>query len=357
MAGRSRKARSTSSTRRQDTEYFAGLLRADGHSALAYHGGMDPQLRARTEEAFAVGEVGVVVSTNAFGLGVDKPDVALVLHLEMPQSVEDYVQETGRAARGASDGTGPAVGTCVLLSTPGDCRIHSYFAKSAAPDIGVVRRVWESLAGCGRGTQAEMARRAGCDPDEVDPALLYLEIHGPVRRRPDAVERCIVTVPPNWRDRMNAAGWPPDRGSRLAEAVGEAVRFGAEPFNLQKMGEGRWDIDEIEELLFAADRDEILTVRVIEYAVAVDLEADREPDWDSIERSLDRQPERAAARSQQAKDFARNRTSCRRNRMLDYLGASRAPEPCGACDVCDPGPGRTTRSPASRWPRPYRSSR
>ena len=322
--------------RRKDTEYFAGLLRADGHSALAYHGGMDSQLRVRTEEAFAIGEVGVIVSTNAFGLGVDKPDVALVLHLEMPQSVEDYVQETGRAARGAADGTGPAVGTCVLLSTPGDCRIHKYFVKNAAPDIGVVRRVWESLAGRGRGTQAEMARRAGCGEDEVDPALLYLEIHGPVRRRPDAVERCIVNVPRDWRDRLKAAAWPPDRESRLAEAVGEAVHFGAEPFDLQKMGEGRWDIDEIEELLFAADRDEILAVRVIEYAVAVDLEADREPDWDYIERSLDRQRERAAARSRQAKDFARNRTNCRRNRMLDYLGASRAPEPCGACDVCNP---------------------
>lgn len=323
--------------RRKDTDYFAGLLRADGHSALAYHGGMDSQLRVRTEEAFAIGEVGVIVSTNAFGLGVDKPDVALVLHLEMPQSVEDYVQETGRAARGAADGTGPAVGTCVLLSTPGDCRIHKYFVKSAAPDIGVVRGVWESLPGGGRGTQAEMARRAGCDPDEVDPALLYLEIHGPVRRRPDAVERCIVNVPRDWQDRLNAAAWPPDRESHLAEVVGEAVPYGAEPFDLQKMGEGRWDIDEIQELLFAADRDEILAVRVIEYAVAVDFDADREPDWDSIERSLARQREQAAARSQQAKDFARNRTSCRRNRMLDYLGASRAPEPCGACDVCNPG--------------------
>lgn len=324
--------------RRKDTEYFASLLRADGHSALAYHGGMDAQLRARTEDAFAVGEVGVIVSTNAFGLGVDKPDVALVLHLEMPQSIEDYVQETGRAARGASDGTGPAIGTCVLLNTPGDCSIHKHFVKSAAPDIGVVRRVWETLPGGGRGTQAEMARRAGCDPDEVDPALLYLEIHGPVRRRPDALRRCIVTVPRDWRNRANSADWPPDRGSRLAGAVEEAVRFGAEPFDLQELCRVRsWDFDETEELLFAAERDEILAVRVIEYAVAVDANADREPDWDSIERSLDRQRERAAARSQQAKDFARNRTSCRRNWMLDYLGASRVPEPCGACDVCDPG--------------------
>ena len=323
--------------RRRDTEYFAGLLRADGHSALAYHGGMDAQLRTRTEEAFACGEAAVIVSTNAFGLGVDKPDVALVLHLEMPQSIEEYVQETGRAARGASDGTGPPVGTCVLLRHPGDCRIHQLFIRSAAPDIGVVRRVWESLPGRGRDAQAEMARRAGCDEDEVDPALLYLEIHGPVRRRPDAVRRCIVTVPGNWRDRTNAADWPPDRGSRLAEIVEEATRFGAEPFDLQRLGEGQWDVDETEALLFAADRDEILAVRVIEYAVAVDVDADREPDWDSIERSLTRERERASERSQQAKAFARNRRDCRRNLMLAYLGADEVSEPCGACDVCDPG--------------------
>ena len=323
--------------RRTDTEYFAGLLRADGHSALAYHGGMDAQLRTRTEEAFACGEAAVIVSTNAFGLGVDKPDVALVLHLEMPQSIEGYVQETGRAARGASDGTGPPVGTCVLLRHPGDCRIHQLFVRRAAPDIGVVRRVWESLPGRGGDTQAEMARRAGCDEDEVDPALLYLEIHGPVRRRPDAVRRCIVTVPGNWRDRMNAADWPPDRRSRLAEAVKEATRFGTEPFDLQRLGEGRWDVDKTEALLFAADRDEILAVRVIEYAVAVDVDADREPDWDSIERSLTRQRERASERSQQAKAFARNRGDCRRNLMLAYLGADDVTEPCGACDVCDPG--------------------
>ena len=323
--------------RRTDTEYFAGLLRADGHSALAYHGGMDAQLRTRTEEAFACGEAAVIVSTNAFGLGVDKPDVALVLHLEMPQSIEGYVQETGRAARGASDGTGPPVGTCVLLRHPGDCRIHQLFIGSAAPDIGVVRRVWESLPGRSRDTQAEMARRAGCDEDEVDPALLYLEIHGPVLRRPDAVRRCIVTVPGNWRDRMNAADWPPDRRSRLAEAVKEATRFGTEPFDLQRLGEGRWDVDETEALLFAADRDEILAVRVIEYAVAVDVDADREPDWDSIERSLTQQRERASERSQQAKAFARNRGDCRRNLMLAYLGADDVTEPCGACDVCDPG--------------------
>lgn len=324
--------------RRNDTVYFASLLRADGHSALAYHGGMDAQLRARTEEAFAVGEVGVIVSTNAFGLGVDKPDVELVLHLEMPRSIEDYVQETGRAARGASDGTGPAVGTCVLLSTAGDCRIHTYFVKSAAPDIDVVRRVWESLPDRGRDTQAEMARRAGCDEDEVDPALLYLEVHGPVRRRPDALRRCIVTVPRDWRDRANSAGWPPDRGSHLAEAVEEVTRFGAEPFDLQGLCRVRsWDFDETEELLFAAERDEILAVRVVEYAVAIDMEAGRAPDWISIERSLDQQRELALKRSKEARAFARNRRDCRRNLMLAYLGADEAAEPCGACDVCNPG--------------------
>ncbi len=326
--------------RRKDAEYFAGLLRADGHSALAYHGGMDAQLRARTEEAFAGGEVGVIVSTNAFGLGVDKPDVALVLHLEMPRSIEDYVQETGRAARGASAGTGPQVGTCVLLSTPGDCRIHQHFVNSAAPAIDVVRQVWASLSGRrARGTQAEMARRAGCAEDELDSALLYLEIHGPVRRRPDAVRRGVATVPGNWRDRMSSADWPPGRGSGLAEVVDEVARFGAEPFDLQELCEAKsWDFDETEELLFEAERAEVLSFRVVECAVACDVDAaaGRAPDWIAIERSLDRQRELAMKRSEEAKAFARNRRDCRRNWMLAYLGTDVVPEPCGACDVCNP---------------------
>ena len=73
-------------------------------SLLAYHGGMDQAERLLVEESFREGELDVVVGTNAFGLGIDKPDIALILHHEMSASVEQYVQETGRGARRAIDG-------------------------------------------------------------------------------------------------------------------------------------------------------------------------------------------------------------------------------------------------------------
>ncbi len=94
------------------------LLRLDGHTARSYHGGMSAAQRVHTEEAFRAGEIDIVVGTNAFGLGIDKPDVEVVVHVEMPASVESYVQEVGRAARGATAGSGPSLGRCILGSVP-----------------------------------------------------------------------------------------------------------------------------------------------------------------------------------------------------------------------------------------------
>ena len=130
---------------RRDTNRIAGLLKAVGHVTRPYHGAMDESRRLHTEDAFRHGELDVVVATKAFGMGIDKPDIALIVHLEMPATIEEYVQETGRAARGAVEGKGPAVGTSVLLTMPRDCSIHRIFVKGAAPGIKQVRRVWSGV--------------------------------------------------------------------------------------------------------------------------------------------------------------------------------------------------------------------
>ena len=142
---------------RKDTTRLAGLLAAAGHTARPYHGGMEQPARQHTEDAFRHGEVDVVVATKAFGMGIDKPDITLVVHLEMPATIEEYVQETGRAARGAIDGSGPSTGTAVLLKTPGDCSIHSHIVGNAVPDMAKVRAIWDGLK---IGTYAY-------DPDEL----------------------------------------------------------------------------------------------------------------------------------------------------------------------------------------------
>ena len=84
---------------RKRTEDFAAYLQAQGVNALCYHAGLDSEIRANNMQRFIVEEGVVMVATIAFGMGIDKPDVRFVVHLDMPKSIESYYQETGRAGR------------------------------------------------------------------------------------------------------------------------------------------------------------------------------------------------------------------------------------------------------------------
>ena len=108
---------------RQETEDVAASLNAQGWVARAYHAGLSAEERRRTQEGFSRDRVPIIVATIAFGMGVDKPDVRLVVHTSLPKSVESYYQETGRAGR---DGL-PS--ECVLLYSYGDKVRQEYFIK------------------------------------------------------------------------------------------------------------------------------------------------------------------------------------------------------------------------------------
>lgn len=84
---------------RRKCEEIAAFLQANGHSASFYHAGLDSQTRSRRQADWKNGSIRIMVCTNAFGMGIDKPDVRLVLHLDLPESPEAYFQEAGRAGR------------------------------------------------------------------------------------------------------------------------------------------------------------------------------------------------------------------------------------------------------------------
>ncbi len=127
-------------------------------NAGTYHGGMASGARREIQERWMTSELPVLVATNAFGMGVDKPDVRGVIHFNIPGSVEAYYQEAGRAGR---DG-GPA--HCLLLFNRSDLRVHHWFAENTFPLRMQVIRIWLHLCSLGPGehkiTPAGLAKAA-----------------------------------------------------------------------------------------------------------------------------------------------------------------------------------------------------
>jgi ATP-dependent DNA helicase RecQ len=127
---------------RRTVEAVRSALASWGLPALDYHAGLSPARRTEVQQRFLRDPAPVVVATNAFGMGIDRPDVRMVVHYQLSGSLEAYYQEAGRAGR---DGR-PA--RCVALWGPTDRRVHDAFVALAHPEMGELTSILRWL--CGR---------------------------------------------------------------------------------------------------------------------------------------------------------------------------------------------------------------
>jgi len=182
--------------RRATTEEVAWILRQARISARAYHAGLLREQRDSIQEDFLSGQTQVIVATKAFGMGVNKPDIGWVLHYDLPESLEGYAQEAGRAGRDPSIDA-----DCVLVYSNQDLkrRRMQIGRADATADLADARKVLRAIGDSRKRGEAhifdpdELADRSGADVEDLNVILAWLERTGNAMRLTDQSMRGTVS--------------------------------------------------------------------------------------------------------------------------------------------------------------------
>ena len=343
---------------RRAVDRITQVLESARIRAVGYHAGLDDSHRREVQDAFMSERVRAIVATNAFGMGIDKPNVRVVVHHAMPGTLEAYYQEAGRAGRDGKPST------CVLLHAFQDRFTHEFFIKGAYPDRKLVEAVYETLRrhSDDRGVvqleaSAVPALVGGRSSErEAESALRVLEQHGLVSSGGDGNTRILVRLLAS-ADRIKRELGEDDRVERdllraLWRVVGDRLYDGVmiEPKGLPPGFGGaqgvRSILDRLQARQFVMWERPGNALRLARPGARLD---ERSIDW----RAIDRRRSADLSKLEAMQKYAYT-PGCRRGFVLRYFGDPAARARCDSCDNCmgthvplDAAP-RKTRKPSVR---------
>ncbi|MDQ3949623.1 MAG: ATP-dependent DNA helicase [Gemmatimonadota bacterium] len=324
------------STRRA-VERIATSLNRGGITAVGYHAGLDDAHRHEVQDRFMSEDVRVIVATSAFGMGIDKPNVRLVVHHTMPGSLEAYYQEAGRAGRDGLEGD------CFLLHAFQDRFTHEFFVKGANPERVLIEQVYTILreaaddSGAVDLTSDDVAARVPgkAAARDVDAALRVLTQVGAFRTDPaegSRVQVRLLATPERIRRELGEEAMEIGLLRAIWRAAGPALHDGA-TIDLDALPPGFGGAAGAVPILERLQADQYLEWRRLAGGRRL---ADRRKRLDAYPvdwATLERRRKADLAKLDTMQQYAYTRT-CRRAFVLRYFGDPAARGNCSGCDNC-----------------------
>lgn len=329
---------------REACETLAEQLRNSGISAQFYHAGLPSLERAMRQDEWLDGRVRVMVATNAFGMGIDKPDVRFVVHYSMCDSLEAYYQEAGRAGR---DG---CRSYAVILYTKDDCEKLHYFFKAEFPPVEEIKRVYELVCsylqvaiGDGEGLSFEFNNYDFCHKMSlsyglVGSALKILEQNGLMTLidEQDHPARLMFTCSRDSLYKLNVEGNDMDLLLRTIlrtyNGVFSQFRYIDELLLAQVSG---LTSERVHELLRVLWRMRVIRYIPASHSPMIIFNSERLPREDIYisPDSYRRRYDVALERTNKMLEYVTNEDKCRSRIIEEYFGQTCASD-CGVCDIC-----------------------
>ena len=329
---------------RKRTQVIADWLNSVGIAATFYHAGLDARTRDDRQELWMKGKVKVIAATNAFGMGIDKPDVRLVVHLDLPDSIEAYFQEAGRAGRDLKPSE------AYLLVSPADVKKLQENLAQSFPDLDRIKLIYNALGnyfnipvGAGENVSYpfviyDFANRYGFSVVEVFHTLKLLEKEGFLILSDSFDEPSKVMIKASREDLYGFQVNHPTFGELikfmlrgLPGVLTDFVKINEETIakktglTAEKVQEQLKKLEAYNFLSYAPCNDKPQVLFLTEFVDTKHFNLSKENYHD---RKRD-----AEARVQAVIDFVNNDDECRSVQLLRYFN-ERTNKVCGRCDVC-----------------------